>query len=158
MHVNVIKLDITISKTLIKLPSSGHYISAQTCHVCPWWWSLETVPFTGRSHAIHMIFTWYSHTWDLIYLIHASTFFSQSQRVEPHAWNLSALVYMRSLAATSKHILYQAVIKVYWPVREMTCIYFIFFFSESLFFLHALLFLSRTIRFICMSNWTDLNY
>lgn len=71
--------------------------------------SLVVVPLeTPHSHYIHMIFTHLG----LDVFDSCLNIVLAAAVVKPHAWNLSALVYMRSLAATLKHALYPAVIKV----------------------------------------------
>lgn len=147
-HVNLtlakIKLDITISKTLTKLPSSGHYSGAQTSQVCLWSWSLETIH-------IHVIFTHLGLAiLDSCLNIVLAVTMSWAPCMKPLSSGIHALSRGHLKAVP------QAVIKVYWPACGMTCIYFSFFLKDCFSFC-ALLLLSRTIHFICMSNWTDLN-
>lgn len=77
-----------------------------------WRWQVCLWSRSPWKHHLPIIFTWYSHTLDLDVFDSCLNVVLAAAVVTPHAWNLSALVYMRSLAATLKHVLHPAVIKV----------------------------------------------
>lgn len=146
MHVNLmlakIKLDITISKTPLKLHSSGHYIWAQTEMATTWAWKMfrKLRVFACRVIATDML------TFAKVML--ETNWNHGASCMKP----LCSGTHVLSLSATSKHILYQVMIKVvsiFFRENERERLFFTF---------HALLLPSRTIHFISMSNWTDLNY
>lgn len=110
---------------------------SQQKQVCLWWWFQETF----HSHDFHMMF---SHLG--LDIFHSClNVFPCCQSVDSCVWKNSPLVYMRSPAATSKHILYEALIKVYWPVCGFLFLFINLVFLRDCFPFYALLLPSWTI-------------